>query len=57
MMKNVKSTRHVYGLVLALFVLMAGIQANAAKALNQAFAVMANSVLLDKNTISCCGAS
>lgn len=52
MMKNVKSTRHVYGLVLALFVLMAGIQANAAKALNQAFAVMAGSVLLDKNTIS-----
>ncbi len=52
MMKNVKSTRYVYGLVLALFVLMAGIQANAAKALNQAFAVMAGSVLLDKNTIS-----
>ena len=51
-MKNVKSTRYVYGLVLALFVLMAGIQANAAKALNQAFAVMAGSVLLDKNTIS-----
>ncbi len=51
-MKNVKSTRHVYGLVLALFVLMAGIQANAAKALNQAFAVAAQSILLDKKTIS-----
>lgn len=51
-MKKVKPTRRVYGILLLFAVLMAGIQANAAKALNQAFAVMAGSVLLDKNTIS-----
>lgn len=51
-MKNVKPNRRVYGVLLILFVMMAGIQANAAKALNQAFAVAAQSVLLDKQTIS-----
>ena len=51
-MKNVKPNKRVYGVLFVLLVLMAGIQTNAAKALNQAFAVAAQSILLDKKTIS-----
>jgi len=47
-----KRAKRIYGLLFVLFVMAAGIQANAAKVLNQAFATMASSVLLDKNTIS-----
>ena len=51
-MKKVKPNKRVYGVLFVLLVLMAGIQTNAAKALNQAFAVAAQSILLDKKTIS-----
>ena len=51
-MRDLKSKKHIYGLLLVLFVLAAGIQATAAKALNEAFAVSAQSILLDKATIS-----
>ena len=51
-MKKVKPNKRVYGVLFVLLVLMAGIQTNAAKALNQAFAVAAQSSLLDKKTIS-----
>ena len=51
-MKKVKPNKRVYGVLFVLLVLMEGIQTNAAKALNQAFAVAAQSILLDKKTIS-----
>ena len=51
-MKKVKPNKRVYGVLFVLLVLMAGIQTNAAKALKQAFAVAAQSILLDKKTIS-----
>lgn len=51
-MKKVKPNKRVYGVLFVLLVLMASIQTNAAKALNQAFAVAAQSILLDKKTIS-----
>ena len=51
-MNKVKPNKRVYGVLFVLLVLMAGIQTNAAKALNQAFAVAAQSILLDKKTIS-----
>ena len=47
-MRDLKSKKHIYGLLLVLFVLAAGIQATAAKALNEAFAVSAQSILLDR---------
>lgn len=51
-MRRIKPNRRVYSILFVLFVMMAGIQANAAKALNQAFAVAARSILLDQKTIS-----
>mgnify|MGYP001026844952 FL=1 len=51
-MRKVKTPKRIYGLVFVLLIMMVGIQANAAKALNQAFATSARSVLLDKATIS-----
>ena len=51
-MRETKSKKHMYGLLLVLFIFTAGIQATAAKALNEAFAVSAQSILLDKATIS-----
>lgn len=51
-MRETKPRKHVYGLLLVVFVMLAGLQATAAKALNEAFATSAKSVLLDKATIS-----
>ena len=51
-MRKVKPTKRIFLPILLLLVLMVGIQANAAKALNQAFATAAKSVLLNKTTIS-----
>lgn len=51
-MRNKKPIKRIYGVLLVLFVMALGIQANAAKALNQAFATAASSVLLDRATIS-----
>lgn len=50
-MRTAKSRKQIYGLLLVLLVMAVGIQANAAKALNEAFATSAGSVLLDRNTI------
>lgn len=47
-----KKTKSIYGVLLVMLIMLAGVQANAAKALNQAFAAAAKSVLLDKATIS-----
>ena len=51
-MRITKSTKRACGILLLLFVMVLGIQVNAAKALNQAFATSASSILLDKATIS-----
>lgn len=51
-MNKAKSGKHFYGLLFLLLVLMAGIQVNAARPLNEAFATSARSVLADKATIS-----
>ena len=48
MMRGKKQTKRVYGILFVLFVMVLGIQANAARALNQAFATAAGSVLVDK---------
>ena len=45
-MRDLKSKKHIYGLLLVLFVFAAGIQATAAKALNEAFAVSAQSIFI-----------
>ncbi|MDE7477836.1 MAG: hypothetical protein K2M91_07790 [Lachnospiraceae bacterium] len=47
-----KHSNYICGLLLVVLVMIAGIQVNAAKALNQTFATMASSLLLDKATIS-----
>lgn len=51
-MKNTKTKKQICTFCLVMFVMLAGMQANAAKALNQAFATAAKSVLLDKASIS-----
>lgn len=52
MMRGKKQTKRVYGILFVLFVMVLGIQANAARALNQAFATAAGSVLVDRATIA-----
>ena len=51
-MRGKKQTKRVYGILFVLFVMVLGIQANAARALNQAFATAAGSVLVDRATIA-----
>lgn len=50
-MRKVKQPKHIYSLLLVVLVMIVGLQANAAKALNQDFATAAQSILLDKATI------
>lgn len=47
-----KMKRHICGISLIVLMLLVGIRANAAKALDTAFATSASSVLLDRTTIS-----